>query len=143
MRETPEELQRRMARLRSEMGQDVESVFDTAEELTDWKHYVRRYPWIAVTAAAAVGYLVVPARRTAGDADLDAFLKRAQRYGLVVERDSTERGAQGGWMRTVMGVAGPIVTRALVTYAGRKLGDYLDGVQDGKHKVGAEGHFDD
>src|SRR5204862_1593242 len=35
---------------------------------TDWRHYVRKYPWLCLGATAAAGYLLVPrSRPSAGE----------------------------------------------------------------------------
>ncbi|MEQ8791389.1 MAG: hypothetical protein RIC55_34320 [Pirellulaceae bacterium] len=130
MPDTPEQLRQQMAQLRSEVRDDVESVFDTAEELTDWRHYVRRYPWAVVSAAAAVGFLLAPSQRSEPRLDYDALLKHAQKQGLVVECEKAAVG-QTGWFRGAIGLAGPLLARAAMSYAGQKLGAYLEDAQDG------------
>lgn len=139
MRESPEELQRRMARLRSEVSEDVESVFDTAEELTDWRHYVRRYPWVTVTAAAAVGFVLAPSRSRRPparrdldrgdldrrDFDFDAFLDEAQRRGLVIDR-AEQASSRPSWVGSVLRVVGPLVLRQAMRLATHKLEDFFE-----------------
>ena len=57
--ESVEALRKQMQAVRRELHYDVEGVVDTAKELTDWKHYMRSYPWACLGAALAVviGYL--------------------------------------------------------------------------------------
>jgi hypothetical protein len=57
-----DEIQRQMRRVRAELGDDVQGLVDSAQVATDWHSYVRAYPWLAVGAAAAVGYLIIPSR---------------------------------------------------------------------------------
>ena len=54
----------RMAALRRELADDVEHVAESAKAMTDWTFYVRRFPWLAVGAAAAVGFLLVPRKKS-------------------------------------------------------------------------------
>ena len=41
------------------------------KELSDWRFYVKRYPWVSVTAAAVIGYAIVPGRAKTTDGDPD------------------------------------------------------------------------
>ena len=58
----PAKIQARMQLIRREADEVVDDIVVQARRLTQWQYYVRRYPWIAATAAAAVGYLIVPQR---------------------------------------------------------------------------------
>jgi hypothetical protein len=54
---TIEAIQQRMREVRRELSQDLAS---SARDITDWRSYVRASPWLALGAAAAVGYFLVP-----------------------------------------------------------------------------------
>jgi len=62
MKET-DEIQRRMAQIRHNLHQDVQEVVTGAEAVTDWRRYIRMYPWAAVGATVVLGYFIVPKRR--------------------------------------------------------------------------------
>jgi len=57
-----DEIRRKMAQIRRDLHADVREVVAGAEAATDWRRYVRSYPWALVGIAAAIGYLVVPKR---------------------------------------------------------------------------------
>jgi hypothetical protein len=57
-----DEIRRKMALIRRDLHEDVREVVAGAEAATDWRRYVRSYPWVSVGAAAAAGFLVVPRR---------------------------------------------------------------------------------
>jgi hypothetical protein len=70
------EIQQKMAQIRRDLHQDVSEVVAGAEAATDWRRYVRAYPWAAVAIALAAGYMVVPRRSrhdAANEADMDAI----------------------------------------------------------------------
>jgi hypothetical protein len=123
--ETPEELQRQMARLRSEAREDVENVIDRAEELIDWRYYVRRHPWACLAAGVAVGYLLVPPRRQIISPDADTLLELASRHKLVVETSprSTPRTRV---VSGLLGLAGRFVLREAMALASRKVADLVE-----------------
>lgn len=56
-------VRRRMAELRQDLSSDVRDVGRSAREMTDWTHYVRRFPWATVAVAAAIGYMLVPRKK--------------------------------------------------------------------------------
>ena len=53
-----EEIYQRMAVIRRELHTNVRESVAGAEAVMDWGMYTWTYPWIAVGAAAAVGYLI-------------------------------------------------------------------------------------
>jgi hypothetical protein len=57
-------IQRQMSEIRGEMRQDMQTLVKNARTLSDWRYYVRNYPWACMGAAAFVGYLLVPSRVT-------------------------------------------------------------------------------
>lgn len=60
-----EAIQREMQHVRTSLGTDVRQLARQARESTDWRHYVRRYPWICMGLVAAAGYFVVPRKNAA------------------------------------------------------------------------------
>jgi hypothetical protein len=65
-----DEIRRKMAQIRRELHEDVREVVAGAEGVTDWRRYVRSYPWASVGVVTAVGFLAVPrgSRSLPGDA---------------------------------------------------------------------------
>ena len=57
-----DEIRRKMAQIRRELHEDVREVVAGAGAVTDWRRYVRSYPWASVGVATAAGFLVVPRR---------------------------------------------------------------------------------
>ena len=55
-----DEIRERMALIRQRIDEQSVEVVAQVSELSDWRSYVRRYPWISVGAAAALGYVLVP-----------------------------------------------------------------------------------
>jgi hypothetical protein len=58
-----EAIRQAMAELRRNLDANTKVVMNHAREMVDWRYHVRKYPSLALAAAAAVGYLVVPAKR--------------------------------------------------------------------------------
>ncbi len=117
-----DEILRRMAQIRREMHEDVVEVVQGAEAVTDWRRYVRMYPWAAVGAAAAVGFLIVPKRRrsvpadVARQADLAAVREALQR--APEERAETgEKKRRKSLVAAGLGMLAPLVWRAAQNYA--------------------------
>lgn len=125
VQQTPGELQRQMAQLRSDVQVDVGEVIDRAEELTDWRYYVERHPWICVSAAAVIGYLLVPPRYEIVSPDAKTLLKLAERNRLVVEANP-DPVPRGGLLGRVLGTAGRLLIREALSYAGRRVGQAFE-----------------
>jgi hypothetical protein len=64
-----DEIYQRMAVIRRELHTNVRESVAGAEAFADWGRYTWTYPWIALGAAAAVGYVVYTSGRQGGTAD--------------------------------------------------------------------------
>ncbi len=122
MSSVAERIQQRMQDLRAQLDDDVEDVVDSTKEFTDWRTYVRRYPWACVGVAAAIGYLVVPSRVELESPDADALLELAKTNQLVVEANPSPQkraGLASTAIRTFLHAAG----RSALTQLGQTLGE--------------------
>ena len=63
---TGEEIRERMAVIRVRIDENSDEVVARVNALSDWRSYVRRYPWASVAAAATLGYVLVPSRDNPG-----------------------------------------------------------------------------
>lgn len=54
-----------MALVRARLRRDGAECQQAKERWTDWKTHVRAHPWLACGAAAALGYVLIPARHSA------------------------------------------------------------------------------
>jgi hypothetical protein len=116
-----DEIRRRMAQIRRELHQDVKGVVANAELATDWKHYVRQYPWTALAVASGIGFLAVPRRRRS----VSKTARKAAEAAIATMREDAEesktpRGEavrNRGTTRSIFGFIAPIVMRAAQGYA--------------------------
>jgi hypothetical protein len=124
-----EDIQQKMAQIRRELHQDVREVVAGAEAATDWRRYVRAYPWAAVGITAAVGYLVVPRARRAqrheavNGADLDAIralVEQARQAGAEVKEPVRKSLVAGA-----IGMLAPMAWRLAQDYATAYLEQWL------------------
>jgi hypothetical protein len=114
-----EEIRRQMAAIRKELHEDVRGVVESAESVTDWRRYLRMYPWLSVGAALAVGYLIVPRRHAQVPPDVTTQLRE-----LVTESQAKET-ERPSWLGSVFGVLAPVVVRAAQGYAAHYLEQWI------------------
>jgi ElaB/YqjD/DUF883 family membrane-anchored ribosome-binding protein len=62
---TADEICERMAMIRLQIDERSNEVVAQVHALSDWRSYVRRHPWVSVTAVAVLGYVLVPSRAKA------------------------------------------------------------------------------
>jgi uncharacterized membrane protein YkvA (DUF1232 family) len=117
-------IRRQMAEIRRELHEDVREVVATAEAVTDWRAYLSRYPWVALGAAFAVGYLVVPRRHrpVATRADLSEVREAVEsaRQTVVEAAMGKDEGAarrRKGLIGAALGMLTPLALRAAQGYA--------------------------
>lgn len=111
-----------MQAVRREVSADVNHIVDSAQELSDWRYYVRRNPWLCVGGAFALGVLASPKRRqllqSLDGVDLKTLLGQA---GGVAAPIAAATGA-GGVAMKVLAFVGPIVARSAASYLAQRLG---------------------
>lgn len=125
-----EALRRQMASLRNDLDHDVGAVVDRAKELTDWRNLVRRHPFLSLTAAAALGYLIVPQKLNLISPSAATLEELAKKNRLVVKpRPAVGRQAS---------VASPFVNlvvgalfRSALNLAGQKVGQFVESSAEG------------
>ena len=126
----PEEIRQRMNALRGSLDLDVEQVATSVRAKTDWRYYVRNYPWLTIAAATAVGYLVVPRRVERVEkiiSDPDTLARLAKQEKLVVSKKARAQAGSDSIMSKLLAVALAAGSRAAIGYVSGKLGSTLSG----------------
>ncbi len=123
-----DEIRRQMAQIRHDLHQDVQGVVAGAEAVTDWQRYLRSYPWVALGAAAAVGYLLVPRRHHT--TVIQAAPVAAQPLAQSEEAPKKEKASKG-MFSMAMGVLTPVLVRAAQGYAVNYLENWIVQQQQG------------
>lgn len=116
-----DELRFRMREIRSKLPQDVDDIVTGAKELTDWKHYVRAFPWGSLAGALAVGYFAVPRKLEVVRPDAATLEQLAKRQRLVIEPTGRVE-KRPGLIESAMSAAGLMILRAGLAYAGQRAG---------------------
>lgn len=112
----PEDIQQRMEAVRTSLDFDVEQVALSVREKTDWRYYIRSYPWLSLAAAATVGYLLVPRKEKRVVADADALAQLAKQEKLYVTQQSHVKPDKNSWMNQILALALAAGSRTAVTY---------------------------
>jgi hypothetical protein len=114
-----EDIQRRMAQIRHEMHGEVLVAVKGARSLTDWRSLARSYPWLTLGVAAAIGYLVVPRRRSETPTIVAVNARAPELASLVEPQKESEKTRGRGWsiMGTVFSLLAPIAVRAAQNYS--------------------------
>lgn len=121
---TAEEVQREMSAIRRQMDDDWRGVVENARELSDWKHYVRAYPWASFGVAAAIGFMIVPQRLKVMSPDADTLVKLAKDNRLIVSQDR-EAHAQPSLLKAALTLITSSMLRSGVALAGQQIGRLL------------------
>lgn len=123
-----DEIRRYMAQIRHELHEDVQGVVKGAEATTDWRRYVKNYPWAAMGVAFAVGYLIIPRRQRNPVATTVNFAGSDQGRPVVYQappQPEPEKKKGKGIFRTVLGLATPFLLRSAQGYALQYFEQYL------------------
>lgn len=133
---SPDAIREEMRRVRRELGEDVDGLVDNAQVLSDWRYYVRTYPWLCLGVAAAAGFLIVPSKVRIvhpGTASI-AELVRAQK---------PSKPARPGILATVGSMLASALLQGGMALAKQQLNKYLESQMHGRPREvhpGAEVH---
>ena len=117
-----DKVRERMQQLRCEIDEDVEDVSASARTMLDWKHYVKTHPWVCLGAVAALGFLIVPKRSRAINAELATQTESAGTgHPIVKPAPTAVRGVVDAIVATIMGIA----VREATVYLGQGAGKFL------------------
>lgn len=107
-------IREQMRQVRAHLGAEVRDLVDTAREKTDWRHYVRSYPWIFLGAAAVAGYSLVRARPQMVPLD-KADLERIAKSNPTAAGIGVTGAAMGGGLMAslIQGAAKAMLLRGL------------------------------
>ena len=115
-----DDIRKRMAQIRRDLHEDVKGVVEGAEAATDWRRFIRNYPWACMGAAALVGYMVVPKKHRptttiqVAPAEVARIVAPAEPVRLV-EPKETKKGK--GLLGTAFGLLAPMAFKAAQGYA--------------------------
>jgi hypothetical protein len=116
-----DEIRHRMAEIRRDMHLEIQEVVAGAEAVTDWRRYIRMYPWTAVGFAVATGYLIVPRRSRRVPRDVARTSDVAVRQMLETEQepapDAAGKTAVRSLVDAAVGMLGPLAWRVAQNYA--------------------------
>jgi hypothetical protein len=113
------------------MGADLKHIVHSAQQLSDWRYYVRKFPWLCVGSAFALGLLIAPNRRKAGSVEWEKLAAQVQKARLA---DLGVTGSVGqGLARKLLAVAGPIAARTAVNFLAHRFGERTTAGGDEEH----------
>jgi hypothetical protein len=125
--DSAEVIRQRMAQLRRDLTCDVQdvsrSVGDikrTASEMANPLYFIRRFPWVSVGVAVAIGYLLVPKKKQVFTPDPEMLAELVRKQQVKVETSKAGTESQGMLKSlVVMGLTWAL--RTGLTYAGQRL----------------------
>jgi len=124
-----DDIRRQMAQIRKDMHDDVRSVIRSAEAMTNWQKMIAARPWVALGAAFAAGYLIVPRRKEPAPAPIIVADTWRGRQALKTEPRPEPRPAAKGAFGMVLGLIAPVAIRAAQGYAASALEHWLGQAQ--------------
>ncbi|MGQ0634196.1 MAG: hypothetical protein ACT4QC_06285 [Planctomycetaceae bacterium] len=116
---TAEALQWQMRQVRCEIDTDVDdlaadaqSIMGQARELLDWKHHVRRHPWISLGVAAAAGFYFVPRRPKVVRADPQELARLVKSQDMEINIAPAAGSTRGAAVVSPSRMLAPVVNMA-------------------------------
>ena len=117
-----DDIRRQMAKIRRELHEDIQNVVAGAEAVTDWRHYVRLYPWTCVSLAVAIGYLIVPKRHRTVVEKVTTVVPVPVEEAIEAPAKKEKRAGIAGML---FGLLSPIAMRAAQNYASHYIENWI------------------
>lgn len=87
-------IRQQMMAVRGRMPYDMDAARQQATQLTDWRYYVRRFPFATLGLTAAAAYMLVPHKIPRQSVpDSRTLAKMAERGQLVIRTEGTPKKA--------------------------------------------------
>ena len=112
------DIQRRMAQIRHDMHQEVQGAVKGAQSLTDWRSFVTNHPWLSISVASVVGYLVVPTRQSTSPTIVTVAHPSSEHLTPATALDQRHQPRPSGWsiMGTAFSLLAPVAVRGAQNY---------------------------
>lgn len=117
---TGEEILQRMATIRMRIDENADDLAAQVNALSDWRSYFRRYPWLSISAAAAIGFIIVPPKAKPGTTSFSQN---------TAGRTTTPAAEE---LRSVLVGA---AKKAAAAYASKSIGAFVNGFIDSDEKI--------
>lgn len=114
------QLRRRMAELRRELECDVREVTRGAQVMTDWKFYVRKFPWAVAGVAVIAGYMLIPKRKPMIKPDADTIARLVKEKKIRVQSVTPDPN-KPGIMKSILMMGLTWAVRSGVQYATQQM----------------------
>lgn len=109
-----------MREIRSALRDDAEMIVENAKLTVDWRHYVHRYPWLCMAAAAAIGYLVVPRGKPRLEIDGNTVEEISKRIKSTMLDSATSQQTKGFLIGTALPLLGRFALQGGLSLLQRK-----------------------
>jgi hypothetical protein len=127
-RQNIDELLSRMEVLRSRLDDDARAAQQSVQEMTDWRHLVRRSPLATIAAAAVAGYLLVPKRAPQQQLTAEQIKQLSNAKTVILTQ---EVAAKPGLLGAFAAIAGAVLTRAATSFVTEKVSQFAAQHQNG------------
>ncbi|HSE98696.1 MAG TPA: hypothetical protein VLD57_10570 [Blastocatellia bacterium] len=124
-----QEIRQDIAAKRETISETVDKLGDRIQQTLDWREYVSEYPFVALGAAAGLGFILASMFRpkpSPRDRIMDALAESLEdvtdRVRSNFDGVIPKRGMAAGTGNTIKAAVTAMVTRAAVNYAKNKLG---------------------
>jgi hypothetical protein len=119
-RKQSEAIRDRMRSIRCDLPYAMDEAREDFQQIFDWKYYVRQLPLLSVTAAFALGYLIVPdaSKQDHPESESSNWLHRFQPTREQEEDEPHQASFFGG----LLGAAAALAVRTGVSIALRQVG---------------------
>jgi hypothetical protein len=127
-------LRQEMRTIRRELGQEVEDLVEHAEQLMDWRYYVRRFPWASLGGAALLGYFIVPQRTVTLPTDDRTLARLADR--LPIHSQPSEPPKRNTLVGSLISMGTGLALRAATAWLTAQVGKVM--AQQAAHQTAEE-----
>jgi hypothetical protein len=119
------DIQRQMAQIRNQMHQEVQGAMRGAQSLTDWQGRIKSHPWVSLSVATALGYLIVPRRHVSTPTFVTVGHSIPQAESIAAFREPERKKSRWRLLGAAASLLTPVAIRVAQNYALGHIEDWL------------------
>jgi hypothetical protein len=112
----PDDLERKLAKMRSVLDQDVRDLANQARTMVDWRYHFRSHVWLYCGGAAALGFMLVPYRRRPLKVEASIVTGTEGDKQFVVQTPVAVLPQDGSFLKTAVRLAATTLVRESLGY---------------------------
>jgi len=111
--------------LRCDLDEDFHSSFENAQNMMNWRHYIRTYSWFFFNAAIVGGYLIIRRKDSLTHSNTSQCSQATEQNESLAPPKSSPSGIATILRNSVLPLVSNLIMRSVTSDVGKKAGTFF------------------